>query len=286
MRLQGTKIKKELAASIILSLTVLIFPAFSLAQNVETTGAVAQSHFAPGDFLPISVKLLNFGSDRRVDVSITYRVLDLFDNEVVNSVETVAVETTASFIKLLQLPKSLQPGHYVASASILYSGQEFPATAQFEFLVRRKFAGYFLSEWLIYGAIIVFLGLLAFLFGRSIFRKKVSAYSGSLDYSGVPKNDRVFYEIISDVIGQMRYRVGDRALEIARDIEGLEINEDTGQILKITKNPAKIVAILILKYENELGEKVSFALRQIEDKSGADVKSLDKNLVVIRKYFE
>lgn len=284
MQLKELKIKRILAVFVFLA--VLFLPGASSAQKIETAGAVSQSHFAPGEFLPISVKLLNFGTDRRVDVSITYKVLDALDNEVISSTETVAVETTASFVKLLQLPRSLPTGRYTASAAILYAGQEFPATAQFEFLVRQKFAGYFLSEWLIYGIVIVLLGFMAFLIGRSLFKKDKSGRLNSSDYSDVPKNDRVFYEILSDIITQMRLRVGDKAIEIAKGIEGLEISEDTGQIIQITKNPAKIVAILILKYENELGEKVSFALRQVDEGSDTKIKSLDKNLVVIRKYFE
>ena len=52
------------------------------------------------------------------------------------------------------------------------------------------------------------------------------------------------------------------------------------------KNPAKIVALLILRYEQHLGKKVSFALRKVDKETKERLAPVDKNLVVIRKYFE
>jgi len=279
-------------------------PSVVLAQDVSTAGVLTQSRFAPGEFLPISVKLLNFGSGRRVDVSIDYKVIDSLDNEILSSKETVAVETTASFVKLLQLPQSIKRGWYEASASILYADQEFPAISSFEFVVEKKFAGFFISQWLTYGLFAIIFGAVTFFLGRLMWKKKRFSRLDPHEYGDVPKGDRVFYEIISDIIAQMRLRVGDKALELAGGIDGLVIDEETSRVLSVSKNPAKIIALLVLRYENELGEKISFGLRQTEGvldnddeakparnathsvAGGEKIKPIDKNLVIVRKYFE
>ena len=49
---------------------------------------------------------------------------------------------------------------------------------------------------------------------------------------------------------------------IASQIEGLEINQDTGRVLHMTENPSKIIATLVSEYEKILGKKVSFSFRK------------------------
>ena len=67
--------------------------------EVRTSGEGLITRVAPGEFLPFSVKLLNFGGKRRVDVTITYQIIDSEGTEVFTESETIAVETTASFVK-------------------------------------------------------------------------------------------------------------------------------------------------------------------------------------------
>ena len=85
---------------------------------------------------------------------------------------------------------------------------------------------------------------------------------------------------------QMRYRVGDQALELAGSIDGLVVDENNGKVLEINKSPEKIIALLILKYEKQLGEKVSFAMRKSGKRPKERLIEVEKNLVVVRKYFE
>ena len=82
-----------------------------------------------------------------------------------------------------------------------------------------------------------------------------------VDYSDIPHETRVFYELISDTIMEMRQQVGENALEIAKQIEGLTIDEKTGRVLKLSAKPSKIVADLVSGYEKALGKKVSFSFR-------------------------
>ena len=60
----------------------------------------------------------------------------------------------------------------------------------------------------------------------------------------------------------MRTRVGDDALLIASNINGLKIDKETGRVLDLTDSPAKIIATLVAEYEKVLGKKVSFSFRE------------------------
>ena len=254
--------------------------------RTETSSGTLISRVAPGDFLPISVKLVNFGGGRRVDVSINYQIIDENDNEVISQVETVAVETTANFVKIIQIPYQIPSGKYRAVSSIIYEGQKVPAVSQFEFTVEKKFAGIFVSQLLIYGIVTLSIGLAFAVVSRLIIKKRRVRRIAAHEYPDVPKKERIFYEIISDTIMQMRYRVGEQALELAGSIEGLVVDENNGKVLEIKKSPEKIIALLVLEYEKNLGQKVSFAMRKSGKKPKGRLAEVEKNLVVVRKYFE
>lgn len=217
---------------------------------------------APGELLPVSIKLSNFGAGKRVDVVIKYSILTNTDTEVYSTSETVAVETTASFIKHVQIPSSVEPGTYIAKTSLVYQGQLAPATTQFSFTVERKILGIFQSDFLFYGSIAVIAGIALTFLGRFLVKHLRATRLTPLDYHDIPKNERIFYEILSDTIMQMRGHVGIDALLIAANIDGLKIDERTGRVLGFTKSPSKVIANLVSEYEEQLGKKVSFSLRR------------------------
>lgn len=199
---------------------------------------------------------------RRLDVQVYYSVLSAGNESVYSSSETVAVETTASFVKMVQIPYYIVPGVYNIRVSIKYDGQVVPATSHFPFTVEPKIGGIFRTTLISYAviavlAIFVMYGLMLF------FRKKYHHISRSspIEYSNIPSNMRTFYEIISDTIMDMRQRVGDQAIVIANRIEGLKIDSESGKVLSISENPSKIIAELVSQYELELGKKVSFLFR-------------------------
>lgn len=238
---------------------------------------------APGELLPISVKLTNFGGSRRADVTINYRILNEAGIEMLASTETVAVETTASFIKVMQIPRDFPPGKYTAESSIVYEGQKAPAISSYQFSVERKVAGIFLSDLILYGLITLFIGLIFAVVSRLVMKKRRVSRFVPHEYPQIPAPDRMFYEIISDIIMQMRYRVGDKALEIAGGIDDLIIEKDSGKVLKIKKAPARIIALLISNYEKSLHQKISFAFGRPDEKMKDRRLVADKNLVVVRK---
>ena len=225
-----------------------------------TNSASPIRKMAPGEVLPVSVNLSNFGGGKRVDVTVKYSILTSKDIEVYTTSDTVAVETTANFVKNVFLPSGIASGTYIAKTSIIYQGQLTPALSQFSFIVENKIFGIFQSDFIFYSSISVLVGVLLVLFGRFLFNRfRVSRFT-PLDYRNIPANDRIYYEILSDTIMQMRGHVGDRALLIAAGISGLNIEAQSGRVLGFTEDPSKVIANLVSEYEKQLGKKVSFSL--------------------------
>lgn len=125
---------------------------------------------APWEILPVSVKLLNVSGTRRLDVQIYYSVFSWAGESVYSSSETVAVETTASFVKMVQIPYHLIPGVYTVKVSIKYDGQIVPATSHFPFTVESKMGGIFRTTLLSY--IVLFIVLVLVIVGFIIFLRK------------------------------------------------------------------------------------------------------------------
>lgn len=230
--------------------------------RVETANAGLTGKVAPGELLPISVKLSNFGGGKRVDVLFRYEIFTVTGEKIYGSDETAAVETTANFVKMIQIPFGTVPGIYTVKASIIYEGQLVPAITNFPFTVERKFFGLFQSDFFLYGGITLLVSFLMFLFGHELIKRRRGARFTLFDYSDIPHDKRIFYEILSDTIMQMRARVGDDALLIATNIDGLKIDAETGRVLALTSSPSKIIATLVSEYEKLFGKKVSFSLRR------------------------
>jgi len=229
--------------------------------RIETSGVGLVSRVAPGEFLTFSVKLLNFGSNKKVDVGLSYNVESLDGTVIYHAEETVAVETTASFVKTIQIPFDTPPGRYVVKSFITYQDQVAPAQTEFPFTVEDKIFGLFLGSFALYGGTTTLLVVLGVV-GYTLFRRYNQTRFAPFSYAEIPSNTRIFYEILSDTIMGMRQRVGDDALLIAKEIEGLSIDPSTGRVLSVGENPSKIIAALVYEYEKLLGKKVSFSLRQ------------------------
>ncbi len=223
--------------------------------RIETTGAGLVAKVAPGELLPISMKLLNFGSDERVDVKVFYQIANPTGNVVVVAEDTIAVETTASFIKTIQIPVRSPSGRYTAKSSITYQDQLVPATTMFEFIVEPKIGGFYQDELFLYGgftlAVSVFTGLL----GHLWIRRRRATRLEPIDYSDVPSDQRAFFELISDTVLEMRQHMGDAVFEIASRVDGLKIDRTTGRVLEVTRHPSEIMRALVDGYEKTLARK-------------------------------
>lgn len=249
-------LNKIVFTCLILAMTpVLVFA------EVNTSNAGPTVKVAPGELLPVSVELVNFGGGKRVDVLVEYLITTDTGTEIFSSNETVAVETTASFVKTIQIPFETEPGIYIAKTFIIYEGQLVPATTEFSFRVERKILGLFQSAFILYGGITSLISVLMVFLGHALIKRQRRERSVPFDYSHVSHDVRTFYEILSDTIMGMRDRVGDDALIIASNIDGFKIDKENGRVLDITEPPSKVIAALVDEYEKLLGKKVSFSLR-------------------------
>src|SRR3989338_8773815 len=164
----------------------------------------------------------------------------------------------------MQIPHDFSSGQYTVETSIAYPGQKVPATSSYQFSVERKFAGIFLSDLTFYGIMLLIVGIIFAVISRLIMKKRRDGRFTPHEYPEIPAKDRMFYEMISDIIMQMRYRVGDKAVDIANNVEGLVIEQNSGRVLEIKKATAQIIALLISNYEKSLNQRFSFALRRDE----------------------
>ena len=265
----------------------LFFNAYAQAQNnkdFQTEGKALVSRVAPGETLPIQVKLMNFGDGEKVDVTINYKILNPLGKLVIHEKETVAVQTTASYIRDIKIPEHFSEGKYTSVTEIEYNGQKVPATSQFQFSIEKKVLGIFLSRFIVYVIIGIVLAVILILAGRFIRRRRRSRFEAH-DYSKIKKEERVFYELIGDMIMQMRYQKGRRAIELAQKVEGLVVEDGTGKVLDINKDPAEIVTLLMIYYKKEFGKKADFLSKRIDKESGSKDPEVNKNISMIKKYF-
>lgn len=252
---------------LIIFLPLLFTPkSFIFAQQAGTINLTSEggsNKFAPGEFIPFSIKLLNFGSLQRGDVTLNYQILNDKNIEVSSSSETVAVETSASFVKRIPLPNTLKPGNYTLTTSLSYPGQQEPAVSKFNFVVENKIIGLFQNDLIILFTVSTLILLIILFIFYLLTKRNRSGRIVSYDYSDRPKSQMIYYEILSNVINQMRLRIGDSAFEITENIPDLEVNKKTGKIINIKKEPAKIIALLIYRFEKFSGQKISFGLQPV-----------------------
>lgn len=104
------------------------------------------ARIAPGEELPFIVKLINFGVAERSEINIFYKIYDDNNTVVLSQNETVAVETTASFIRRPRLSSTIPAGDYTMTAYVVYPNQTAPAISEFKFTVEKKYFGIFKSD--------------------------------------------------------------------------------------------------------------------------------------------
>ncbi len=86
----------------------------------------------PGSGLSLQVRLTNLGDKKKMDMTATYVIKDMYDRQIVNQRETFAVETQASFIKNIPIPGDIKPGKYSAFVIVEYEDQAAVASSEFE----------------------------------------------------------------------------------------------------------------------------------------------------------
>lgn len=250
--------KKYLLISIIL-LCIVSIPHAIFAQTdnsiASTISLSSGENIIRGASLPVSIQLLNFGTpNQTTDVSLFFTVTDKSDLVILERVETVAVQTTASFKRYFKIPTTIDYGGYTLKLDVSYNNQKFPAISEQQFTVERSFFGYGLSKW---GPALPF-ALIPIFFIFIIFRRKEKIRYVKRNYAHISKNERTNYEIVHDIIEALHYHVGDKKIhEIVSHIPGLTLSESSSEIKSLEGPTEIIVSQLIHEYESEIGGKVN-----------------------------
>jgi len=79
---------------------------------------------SPGDELLTSIKLINVGSEGRIDIFLDYWITDEDNNVLLSEKETVAVETQNNFIRSFIIPDDAHKGKHTFHAKLSYPGLE------------------------------------------------------------------------------------------------------------------------------------------------------------------
>ena len=86
----------------------------------------------PGEKLLTSIKLINLGAEKRVDVFLDYEIKDINGNLVLSQSETAAVETQANLVRYFTLSQNIPNGYYEIFAKLKYKDKEAMAKSSFE----------------------------------------------------------------------------------------------------------------------------------------------------------
>ncbi|MEM4638080.1 MAG: hypothetical protein QXK76_03620 [Candidatus Woesearchaeota archaeon] len=97
--------------------------------NIELILPKTYKETTPGTDVWFTIKILNLGNTKRIDIVLISELLDDKKNIVVSKKKTVAMETQSSFVNEIQLPTNLKPGKYSIRTKIegtnLEAEQEF-----------------------------------------------------------------------------------------------------------------------------------------------------------------
>ena len=123
----------------------------SLAVTVSIVGG---DLFKPGDSLHSITEIRNSESSGRVDVVLSYEILDKNGQNVLIEGTTVAIETLSSFSEELKLPEIIDEGVYILKASVTSLDGSKNSEASKSFTVVQVSKGeQYLIEYLMGGAL-------------------------------------------------------------------------------------------------------------------------------------
>lgn len=104
-------------------------------QLMDYTVKATKTSLLPGDTLSFEISMDNKGNDKRYDVELTHKILDVDQKEIDSVQETVAVETTTEQVTEIKVPENLKPGKYKLVSVGKYGedeSQEVSASFSFE----------------------------------------------------------------------------------------------------------------------------------------------------------
>ncbi|MFH1174844.1 MAG: hypothetical protein V1725_06940 [archaeon] len=155
--------------SLLLACAPLRAENFNVDIDLPSTYAVV----TPGKDIWFTINVLNLATENRIDIALNYDVQDEQENIIVSRAKTVAIETQASFVADLALPKDLPPGQYVLH--VLLTSPYGNSTAETSIIVRKEQSFPWQYAVAVVGLLIV-LGLIAYEYRKSFSVLRVKAH--------------------------------------------------------------------------------------------------------------
>jgi hypothetical protein len=106
------------------------------AFNVQLEVPPSYQSIQSGDELWAVTKILNLEKTQRMDIVLTYDILNMNGEKMYTTAETVAIETQASFVGKLKTPSNLAAGAYIVRLTVTAPGDR-KASAQTSFGVTK-----------------------------------------------------------------------------------------------------------------------------------------------------
>ena len=88
-------------------------------------------YLSPGEDVSAEISLYNLAGTGKVDVFVEYAILNRNGEEILREQETIAVETSTSFIRSFKLPEGVSSGKYFLYVKTTYNGLVASASSQF-----------------------------------------------------------------------------------------------------------------------------------------------------------
>lgn len=94
--------------------------------NIEIDLPDNYKNIESGEDIWFTTKIINLGNEKRIDITLKYDILNINQYSVYSKSETVAIETQASFVGNLEIPKILSEGNYVLRVRVQPIGSDIP----------------------------------------------------------------------------------------------------------------------------------------------------------------
>ena len=230
-------------------------PSFVYALSVSVSVPERYATVKAGERLYFELSIKYPENRVRKDLRLTYTLLH-GESVLAQSKVLRAIETQASFIDYMVVPENVDMGLYTVRVMIEdYENLHKETETTFTVVPNVNKVARLFGVLVLFGITVVILLLIVqIMYTRSRWKKML--YNRH-DYSNIPQEKRVYYEMISGVIAQMRARVGRKSISLAQTIDGLTVS-DQGRVDSINRDPSEILAELVHAYKRKFGKNVNF----------------------------
>jgi hypothetical protein len=141
------------------------FAVKSGAFNLEVDIPSTYSTIERGSEIHFTTKVMNLRGENRIDISLKYEIVDKYERIIISKVETMAIETQASFVGSLKIPDDIDEGNYDLHVTLLANDvEEARSRASFRIMDEENEIIYYMYFLVI---LIISLGLIVFIVKRS-----------------------------------------------------------------------------------------------------------------------